>query len=196
MLDLFLGPFADYAFLRRALVGCITLSISAAPVGVFLMLRRMSLMGDAMSHAILPGVAVGFLFAGLSVGAMTLGGLVAGCLVAVLSGFVARITVTGEDSSLAAFYLIALSLGVIIISVNGSGIDLLHVLFGSALALNDDALLLLGGIASITIPVLLLLYRPLVLECFDKQFLSAAGGWGAVAHVAHDPALETQPIEN
>ena len=75
MLDLFLGPFADYAFLRRALVGCIVLSISAAPVGVFLMLRRMSLMGDAMSHAILPGAAVGFLFAGLSVGAMTLGGL-------------------------------------------------------------------------------------------------------------------------
>ena len=184
MLDLFLGPFADYAFLRRALVGCITLSISAAPVGVFLMLRRMSLMGDAMSHAILPGAAVGFLFAGLSVGAMTLGGLVAGCLVAVLSGFVARITATGEDSSLAAFYLIALSLGVIIISVNGSSIDLLHVLFGSALALNDDALLLLGGIASITIPVLLLLYRPLVLECFDKRFLSAAGGWGAVAHFA------------
>ncbi len=184
MLELFVEPFVNFDFMRRALVGCITLSMSAAPVGVFLMLRRMSLMGDAISHAILPGAAVGFLFAGLSVGAMTLGGLVAGCLVAVLSGFVARITATGEDSNLAAFYLVALSLGVVIISVNGSNIDLLHVLFGSALALNDDALYLLGGIASIGILVLLLLYKPLVLECFDKRFLSAAGGWGVVAHFA------------
>ena len=73
-----LSPFIEFGFMRRALAGCLALSLGATPVGVFLMLRRMSLAGDAMSHAILPGAAVGYLIAGLSLPAMTFGGLVAG----------------------------------------------------------------------------------------------------------------------
>lgn len=65
-------PFIDYGFMRRALAGSVSLSLAAGPLGVLLVLRRMSLMGDAMAHAILPGVAVGFLTAGLSLGAMAL----------------------------------------------------------------------------------------------------------------------------
>ena len=80
-------------------------------MGVFLLLRRMSLTGDAMACAILPGAAVGFLVAGYSLGAMTIGGLIAGMTVALLSGLVARVTVLREDASLAAFYLISLALG-------------------------------------------------------------------------------------
>jgi zinc/manganese transport system permease protein len=129
-----IAPFAEFDFMLRALAGCIALSLSAPLVGVFLMLRRMSLTGDAMAHAILPGAALGYLVAGLSVEAMTIGGLLAGGLVVILSGFVARLTESGEDSSLAAFYLISMALGVMIISVHGSSVDLLHVLFGSALA--------------------------------------------------------------
>ena len=63
---LLLDPFLDYAFMRRALVACLALSLGSAPIGVFLILRRMSLLGDALSHAILPGAAVGFVFGGLS----------------------------------------------------------------------------------------------------------------------------------
>ena len=121
--------------MRRALVGCIAVSIGATPVGVFLMLRRMSLTGDAMAHAILPGAAVGYLVSGLSLGAMTIGGLIAGIMVALLSGFVSRLTALREDASLAAFYLISLALGVLIVSTRGSNIDLMHVLFGTVLAL-------------------------------------------------------------
>ena len=102
MFELLIAPFAEYGFMRRALLGCIAISIGAMPVGVFLMLRRMSLTGDAMAHAILPGVAVGFMVSGLSLGAMTLGGLVAGMLVAILTGVVSRTTVLREDTSLAA----------------------------------------------------------------------------------------------
>jgi zinc/manganese transport system permease protein len=168
--------------MRRALVGCFALSLSAAPVGVFLMLRRLSLTGDAMAHAILPGVAVGFLVAGLSLPAMTLGGLVAGIVVALLSGTVARATLLREDTSLAAFYLISLALGVLLISLKGSNVDLMHVLFGTVLALDDPALLLLAGIATLTLIVLAVTWRGLVLECLDPGFLSSVSRLGAWMH--------------
>ena len=99
--ETFFQPFYDYGFMRRALFGCIVISIGATPVGIFLLLRRMSLTGDAMAHAILPGAAIGFLISGLSLGAMTIGGLIAGLTVAILSGFVSRVTALREDASLA-----------------------------------------------------------------------------------------------
>jgi hypothetical protein len=84
---LLIGPLTEFGFMRRALAGCLALSLSCAPVGVFLLLRRMSLTGDAMAHAILPGAAIGYLLAGLSLPAMTVGGIVAGLLVAVARGW-------------------------------------------------------------------------------------------------------------
>lgn len=175
-------PFAEFGFMRRALLGCIAISLGATPVGVFLMLRRMSLTGDAMAHAILPGAAVGFLIAGLSLGAMTIGGIIAGMIVALLSGFVTRVTALREDASLAAFYLISLALGVLIVSTRGSNVDLMHVLFGTVLALDDAALTLLCSITSISLLTLAFLFRPLVLECADPQFLRSVSGLSAVTH--------------
>ncbi|MEM1422127.1 MAG: metal ABC transporter permease [Pseudomonadota bacterium] len=182
MWDLFFQPFADFGFMRRALMGCFAISIGATPVGVFLMLRRMSLTGDAMAHAILPGAAVGFLVSGLSLGAMTIGGLIAGMAVALLSGFVTRVTALREDASLAAFYLISLALGVLIVSTRGSNVDLMHVLFGTVLALDNAALILLCSIASVSVLTLAVLFRPLVLECADPQFLRSVSGFSAVTH--------------
>ena len=184
MIDLLFGPFIEFGFMRRALVGCLALSLSAPPVGVFLMLRRMSLMSDAMSHAILPGAAVGFLVAGLSLPAMTLGGLAAGLAVALMAGFVTRSTVIKEDASLAAFYLISLAGGVLLVSLRGSQIDLLHILFGSVLALDDPALWLLGGIATVTLFGLAAIYRPLVMECVDPLFLRTVSRAGGPVHYA------------
>lgn len=175
-------PFADYGFMRRALAGCLTLSAGAAPLGTILLLRRMSLVGDAMSHAILPGAALGYLFFGLSLTAMTLGGLLAGVLVALLSGVVTRHTALREDASFAGFYLISLALGVLLISLRGSNVDLLHVLFGSVLALDDPTLLLTAAIATATLLALALIYRPLIVECFDPGFLRMQGRQGELAH--------------
>ncbi|MDE0209614.1 MAG: metal ABC transporter permease [Boseongicola sp.] len=183
MWEALVQPFAEFGFMRRALVGCVAISLGATPVGVFLMLRRMSLTGDAMAHAILPGAAVGYLVAGLSLGAMTIGGLIAGMTVALLAGFVTRVTALREDASLAAFYLISLAAGVMIVSTRGSNVDLMHVLFGTVLALDNAALILLGAIASITIITLAVLFRPLVLECADPQFLRSVSGLSAVAHL-------------
>ena len=184
MYVIFICPLAEFEFMRRALVGMLALSLGAAPIGVFLMLRRMSLTGDAMAHAILPGAALGFLVAGFNLFAMTLGGIVAGFAVAIGAGVVARVTQLKEDASLAAFYLVSLALGVLIVSMRGSNIDLLHVLFGSVLALDNATLILLAAFATVTLLVLALVWRPLVLECVDPGFLRSVSRAGAPVHIA------------
>jgi zinc/manganese transport system permease protein len=180
--DAVVAPFVEFAFMRRALIGSLAIALGAAPIGVFLMLRRMSLTGDAMAHAILPGAAIGFLVAGLSLSAMTIGGLIAGLAVALAAGFVTRSTVLREDASLAAFYLISLAAGVLIVSIRGSSIDLMNVLFGTVLALNDEALFLLAGIASLTMIMVALLFRPLVMECLDPAFLRSVSHASSITH--------------
>src|ERR1700754_1488161 len=179
-----IAPFTEFEFMRRALVTVLALSLAGAPVGVFLMLRRMSLVGDAMAHAILPGAALGFLFFGLNLFAMTAGGLVAGFTVAILAGLVSRTTEIKEDASLATFYLISLALGVTIVSIRGTNIDLLHVLFGNILAMDDQTLLVIAINATITLLVLAVIYRPLVIECVDPVFLRTVSRAGAPAHLA------------
>ena len=174
-----IAPFAEFEFMRRALIGALALALGAGPIGVILMLRRMSLMGDAMAHAILPGAAIGFLVSGLNLFAMTLGGLVAGFVIALAAGLVARATELKEDASLAAFFLISLAVGVTIVSVRGTNIDLLHFLFGTVLALDNQALILIAGNTTITLVVLALIYRPLVLECVDPGFLRSVSRAGA-----------------
>jgi zinc/manganese transport system permease protein len=182
--DALVAPFTDFEFMRRALAAVIALSLGGAPIGVFLMLRRMSLVGDAMAHAILPGAAIGFLLSGLNLFAMTTGGLIAGFTVAILAGVVARTTELKEDASLATFYLVSLALGVTIVSVKGTNIDLLHVLFGNILAMDDQTLLVIAFNATITLLVLAVIYRPLVIESVDPLFLRTVSRAGAPSHLA------------
>lgn len=182
--ELLFVPFTDFGFMRRALAGSLALAFAAGPLGVFLVLRRLSLMGDAMAHAILPGVAVGFLTAGLSLTAMTIGGLVTGVIVAVLAGLVSRLTPLREDASFAAFYLVSLGLGVLLVSLKGTNMDLMHVLFGTVLGLSDAALILVTVVSSITLIVLAGMFRVLVTECLDPMFLRSEGHAGAWAHIS------------
>src|SRR5262245_40894737 len=181
--DALIAPFADFEFMRRALIGTIALALGAAPIGVFLMLRRMSLMGDAMAHAILPGAAIGFMVAGLSLFALAGGGLIAGFIVAVGAGLIARSTELKEDASLAAFFLISLALGVTLVSFKGTNVDLLQFLFGSVLAMDDPHLMLSVAIASVSLVVLALVWRPLVLECVDPGFLRSVSRTGGPVHI-------------
>lgn len=175
-------PFA-MAFMRRALAGCIALSLAGPPLGVFLVLRRMSLTSDVLQHGILPGIALGALAGGLSLWAMGLGGFLAGLAVALLAGWLARATDGREDAQFAGVYLVALAAGVAIVSAT-RGIDLAHLLFGSVLAVDDTALLLMAGVASIALFGLALIWRPLVLESFDSGFLRALGAGGGAWHLA------------
>jgi zinc/manganese transport system permease protein len=181
--ELLIAPFREFEFMRRALAAVIALALSGAPIGVFLMLRRMSLVGDAMAHAILPGAAIGFLLSGLNLFAMATGGLIAGFAVALLSGLVARTTEMKEDASLATFYLVSLAVGVSIVSVKGSNIDLLHVLFGNILAMDNPTLLMIAANATLTLLVLAVIFRPLVIESVDPLFLRTVSRAGAPSHL-------------
>ena len=184
MYDAVIAPFLEFEFMRRALVGACALAIAGAPLGVFLLLRRMSLTGDAIGHAILPGAAIGYLVSGLSLPAMTLGGVAAGLSVVLLAGLVARVTSLREDASLAAFYLVSLALGVTILSAGGSTVDLFHVLFGNVLALDEATLLFLAAASTITLLALALIYRPLALETLDPGFLASVSRAGGPATMA------------
>src|SRR5690606_13497935 len=125
--DLFVAPFADFLFMRRALAATLALALGRAPLGVLLTLRRMSLVGDALAHAVLPGVALAFIVFGLSLPALSLGGFLAGVLVVLLSVWISRSTELREDASFAAGYLVALAAGVLLISMHGTQLDLLHI---------------------------------------------------------------------
>ncbi|MBN7765551.1 MULTISPECIES: metal ABC transporter permease [Pectobacterium] len=176
LFHLIASPFIEFGFMRRALVGCLVITLSAAPLGCFLLLRRMSLIGDALSHAVLPGVAIGYLISGMSLLAMGIGGFIAGLAVAMLSGFVTRHTELKEDASFAGFYLGSLALGITLVSLRGSSVDLLHVLFGSILAVDRAALIDIALIGSTSLLVLAVIYRALVIESFDVTFLRISSG--------------------
>jgi zinc/manganese transport system permease protein len=180
--DWLLAPFVEYGFMRRALVASLALALGGASIGVFLILRRMSLMGDALAHALLPGAALGFLLGGLSLPAMSLGGFLAGILTALLSGVVARFTRLREDATFAAAYLTSLALGVLVVSLRGSAVDLMNILFGLILAVDETALLLIVSTTTVSLVGLAAIYRPLVVECFNPGFLAAMGVKGALYH--------------
>ena len=163
----------SYAFMRRAFVVTTILSASVAPVGAFLVLRRLSLAGEAMAHAITPGVVIGFVTAGLSVISLLFGGLIAGLGVAVLTAYLARNTILRSDASLASLYLIALAIGIFILSAAGSAVPLKSFLFGSILGVDDAAMILVGGVATVTLLTFALILRPLIMSTCDPVFFES-----------------------
>lgn len=165
-----LSEMFSYAFMQRAFVATTVLSASVAPVGAFLVLRRLSLAGEAMAHAITPGIVIGFVTAGLSVTSLLFGGLIAGVGVAVLTALLAQKTILRSDASLASLYLIALAFGIFLLSASGSAIPLKSFLFGSVLGIGDASLLLVGGVATVTLLTFAVLLRPLIVSTCDPVF--------------------------
>ncbi|MEL7526461.1 MAG: metal ABC transporter permease [Pseudomonadota bacterium] len=172
MFDVF-AEMWSFAFMRRAFVATTVLSASVAPIGAFLVLRRLSLAGEAMAHAITPGIVIGFVATGLSVMSLLVGGLAAGVGVAVLTALLARKTILRSDASLASLYLIALAVGIFILSAAGSAVPLKSFLFGSILGIDDASMMLVGGVATVTLAAFAVLLRPLILSTCDPVFFEA-----------------------
>jgi zinc/manganese transport system permease protein len=182
---LLIAPFETIGFMRTALVACLALSLANGAVGTLLLLRRMSLDGDVLGHAVMPGAAIGFLYGGPSPTWLSLGGVASGLAVAALAG------VAGSgphkraqnDAGLVAFYLVALSLGVLLVAWRGSNSDVMRVLFGTVLAIDQSALIRIATVSTVVLLVIAALYRPLAVGAFDPAFLRSTGArapYGAV----------------
>jgi ABC-type Mn2+/Zn2+ transport system permease subunit len=159
-------PFA-FGFMQRALVASIIVGVVCAVIGCYVVLRSMAFLGDALAHAILPGVAVAYL-----VGANLLAGaLVAGVIVAVGISFVTKAGTIREDTAIGIFFAAALALGVVLISTTGGyTVDLTHVLFGNVLGVSGADLWISGGLALAVLAAIVLLYRRLLVVSFDPVF--------------------------
>lgn len=161
--------------MRHALLACIATSLTSGILGVILVLRRLSLVGDALSHGILPGIAVAYIFTGFSLSLMSLGGVIAGLLIAVLAGYTAKHTKLREDATLSGFYLTFLALGVLLLSISSGGMKVSHLLFGNVLAITKESLWMVYLITGTTLLVFFIFSRMMVLSYFDETFMKMMG---------------------
>jgi zinc/manganese transport system permease protein len=183
VLDWFLAPFG-YEFMQRALAAAFLLGVSGGLLGVLLLLRRLALMGDALAHALLPGIGLAYLAFGPSPAALLIGALAAGLVAGLGSAFVARLTRIKDEAAFAAFFIVLFAAGVALVSSMRTRIDLSHFLFGNVLGVGPGDLALMGATTVVTAAVFAVFRRSLILESFDPVFYRAIGGRGALLHFA------------
>ncbi|MDR5904056.1 metal ABC transporter permease [Halomonas qiaohouensis] len=174
IVDWFMLPFG-YGFMRRALVACLTLSLTAPIIGVLLTLRGLSLVGEPLSHAIMPGVAVAYLLTGLSLPWIMLGGLAAGLATVFLAGGITLFSGLKSDAAMTSLFLTGMALAVLLIASAGSALDLSHVLFGSILTVGSHDLMAIVITGSVVLTGLAVGLRALMVEALDPGFLRVQG---------------------
>ncbi|HDH6320915.1 TPA: metal ABC transporter permease [Staphylococcus aureus LTCF-1-5] len=160
-----------YQFLNRALITSIIVGIVCGTVGSLIVLRGLSLMGDAMSHAVLPGVALSFLF-GIP---MFVGALITGMIASIFIGYITSSSKTKPDAAIGISFTAFLASGIIIISLINTTTDLYHILFGNLLAITNSAFLTTILIGSIVLILIIIFYRPLMISTFDPTFSRMSG---------------------
>jgi ABC-type Mn2+/Zn2+ transport system permease subunit len=162
-LDRLLEPFT-YGFMQRGLLASVMVGVLCAVVGCYVVLRSMAFLGDALAHAILPGVATAYLLRG----SLIVGALVASVAVALGIGFFSRQGRIREDTAIGILFAAALALGVALIStIKTYAVDLTHILFGNVLAVSRSDLMLTAGIGLAVLAAVVLLYKPFLVVSFD-----------------------------
>ncbi|WP_341776437.1 metal ABC transporter permease [Staphylococcus simulans] len=167
----FIQQLTQYQFLNRALIISICVGIVCGTVGSLIVLRGLSLMGDAMSHAVLPGVALSFLF---NI-PMFVGALVTGMLASLFIGFISERSKTKQDAAIGISFTAFLATGVIIISLINSTTNLYHILFGNLLAITNSAYWSTIIVSIIVLLLIIIFYRPLMISTFDPTFSRMSG---------------------
>lgn len=171
MISNFIQGLMDYHFLQNAFVTSVAIGIVAGAIGCFIILRGMSLMGDAISHAVLPGVALSFIL-GIH---YFIGALIFGILASVLITYISQNSTIKSDTAIGITFSSFLALGVILIGVANSSTDLFHILFGNVLAVQDVDKWITIAIAILVIAVIVIFFRPLLLTSFDVNMGKAFG---------------------
>lgn len=174
-----LEPF-DYEFMRRALLACLIIGFTNGFLGAFVVLRRLALVADALSHSLLPGLAIAAMIAGLNPAGLLLGGLIAAIFVALGGHLLSRSSRIKEDTSIAALYVIAFAAGVAIIKFSKVKVSLDHFLFGNILGIADQDLWICYATGAISLLALTAFARPLLLALFEPSVAKTQGvpvGW-------------------
>lgn len=179
LINSLIEPFS-YAFMQRALLSCALIGFTNGFLGTFIILRRQALLADALSHSLLPGVAVAAIFVGLSPGGLLLGGLIAALLVALGGQLIARNSRLKDETAVASLYIIAFALGIVILRFSRVKVDLTHFLFGNILGVSNGDLWIAYLATFLTLMSLIVFQRPLLLTLFDATVARASGiqvGW-------------------
>jgi zinc/manganese transport system permease protein len=180
--DLLVAPFS-YEFMRRGLLSAMLLGVSGGLLGCVLVLRRLALMGDALSHSLLPGIAVAWLVFGTNTAALFLGGLVAGLLTALGSALLSRLTRVKEDAAFGSLFIVFFGAGVALISKLPTRLNLADFLFGNVLGVSGAGLGLAAAVSCATVAAFAIFFRSILLETFDPVFNRATGGRGGLVHL-------------
>lgn len=170
--ELFLAPL-QYAFMQRALIAAVLVGLVCGVLGCYIVLRRMALIGDALSHAVLPGAAIAFMLGATD---FFFGAAVAGVITAVLIGWVTANSRVKEDAAIGVVFTGAFALGIILITlIQSRSVDLFHMLFGNVLGVDDRHLWITAGITAVVLVTVALLYKELLLHAFDPIMAAAIG---------------------
>lgn len=179
-IELFIDGLTKYNFLQTALVTSILVGIMSGIIGSFIILRGMSLMGDAISHALLPGVAVAYML-GIN---LLLGASAFGILAALLIGVVTMKSKLKNDTAIGIVFSAFFALGFILISLAESATNLHHILFGNVLAVSDSDLITTAIVLSIVLLFVVTFYKELLITSFDNTFAKAYGLKTQIMHYA------------
>lgn len=154
----------QYAFMQRGMIAAVLVGLLCSVIGCYVVLRSMAFLGDALAHAILPGVAIAYLVGGN----LLVGALIAAVLVALGIGFFTRGGTVREDTAIGILFSAALALGVALISsIRSYAVDLSHIIFGDVLGVGPNDLLLIAGLTLVVLVTVILLFRPFFVISFD-----------------------------
>ncbi len=153
-----------YEFMQRGLLASVIVGVLCAVMGTYVVLRGMAFLGDAMAHAILPGVAIAYILRG----DLLIGAGVAAVIIALSIGFFSKEGTVKEDTAIGILFAAALSLGVALISTMQTyAVDLSHILFGNVLGVSVSDLWLIGGLSLGILLIVVLLFKPFLVISFD-----------------------------
>ncbi|PRO65128.1 metal ABC transporter permease [Alkalicoccus urumqiensis] len=171
-ITVFLDQLANYGYLQTALITAVLVGIICGVIGCFIILRGMALMGDAISHAVLPGVVFAYMIGS----SIFLGAFITGVLTALAIGFISQNSRIKEDSSIGIMFTAMFALGIVAMtSLSGTSIDLMHYLFGNVLAVSNANVITTFVIGIVVLIAVALFYRPLLLTTFDATMAEASG---------------------
>ena len=171
MFSEFIDGLLNFHFLQNALITALVIGIVGGAVGCFIILRGMSLMGDAISHAVLPGVAISFIL-GIN---FFIGAIVFGLLASTIITYIKSNAIIKSDTAIGITFSSFLALGIILIGIANSSTDLFHILFGNILAVQDLDMWITIAVALLVLTTITIFFRPLLLTSFDPILAKSIG---------------------